>query len=434
MKTKGTENKRVNIVTLGCSKNQYDSECLAGQLLAQGKEAVHGQDGGIVLINTCGFIGDAKQESIDTILDYVEKKKSGAVGRIYVTGCLAQRYKAELAEELPEVDGFFSLEETRALLKELGVDYKTELVGERLLSTPKHYAYLKISEGCDRKCSFCAIPLIRGSHVSVPMERLVEEARILAGRGVKELILIAQDLTYYGLDLYKKQALADLLKELVKIDGIQWIRLHYTYPASFPEEVIDLIAAEPKICKYVDIPLQHISEKILRSMTRGAGKKKTNTLLARFREKIPGVAVRTTLIVGYPGETREDFEELLEWVKEQRFDRLGCFAYSEEEGTPAASLQDDVSEEEKQARVAEIMAAQQEISFELNQEKVGKTFRVLIDGEDEDFYIGRTQSDSPEVDNDVFIDKRAYRVPVGDFVKVNVTSAGLYDLFGIPVA
>lgn len=402
---------------------------MAGQGIGVGHEG----DGGIVVINTCGFIGDAKEQSINVILEQAERKRRGGIDRLYVTGCLVERYKQELSGEIPEVDGFYKLTELDALLTSLGADYRKELVGERMLSTPPHYAYLKISEGCDRACSYCAIPLIRGKHVSVPVEELVKEARKLAEKGVKELILIAQDLTYYGIDLYGKRRLADLVREIAKIDGIQWIRLHYAYPNGFPEDVLDVMASEPKVCKYLDIPLQHISDRILRSMKRGSTKKEVNALLDRIREKVPGVAIRTTLIVGYPGETQEEFVELKEWVASQRFDRLGCFAYSEEEGTSAAQLDDDVPQQEKERRLEELMELQKQISFELNEQKVGKTLKVLVDSENENVYMGRTEYDSPEVDNDVFIDKEKWRVPVGDFVKVEVTSAGLYDLFGVPV-
>lgn len=424
---------KINIITLGCSKNTCDSEALAGQLAGQGVGVGHEGDGGIVVINTCGFIGDAKEQSINVILEQAERKSRGEIERLYVTGCLVERYKQELSGEIPEVDGFYKLTELDALLTSLGADYRKELVGERMLSTPPHYAYLKISEGCDRACSYCAIPLIRGKHVSVPIEELVKEARKLAEKGVKELILIAQDLTYYGIDLYGKRRLADLIREIAKIDGIQWIRLHYAYPNGFPEDVLDVMASEPKVCKYLDIPLQHISDRILRSMKRGSTKKEVNALLDRIREKVPGVAIRTTLIVGYPGETQEEFVELKEWVAAQRFDRLGCFAYSEEEGTSAAQLEDDVPQQEKERRLEELMELQKQISFELNEQKVGKTLKVLVDSENENVYMGRTEYDSPEVDNDVFIDKEKWRVPVGDFVKVEVTSAGLYDLFGVPV-
>lgn len=435
MKTKENWRKQpaVNIITLGCSKNLYDSETLAGQLEKQGREVSHEGHGNIVVVNTCGFIGDAKEQSVNAILEQVERKRRGEIDRLYVSGCLSQRYMDELRVELPEVDGFYGVNDMKAILAVLGADYKKELAGERLLSTPRHYAYLKISEGCDRACSYCAIPLIRGKHISRPVEELIEEARILASRGVKELILIAQDLTYYGMDLYGRRRLSDLVRGIAEVDGIEWIRLHYAYPNGFPEDVLEVMASEPKVCKYLDIPLQHISDRILKSMKRGSTKEQINALLDKIREKVPGVALRTTLIVGYPGETPEEFEELKAWVREQRFDRMGCFAYSEEEGTSAAQLEDDVPDEEKQRRVEELMEVQREISLQKNEEKVGKTLRVLIDTEQPDVYIGRTEYDSPEVDNDVFIDREKYRVPTGGFVKVEVTSAGVYDLFGIPV-
>ncbi len=435
MKTKenGRKQPAVNIITLGCSKNLYDSETLAGQLEKQGREVSHEGHGNIVVVNTCGFIGDAKEQSVNAILEQVERKRRGEIDRLYVSGCLSQRYMDELRGELPEVDGFYGVNDMKAILAVLGADYKKELAGERLLSTPRHYAYLKISEGCDRACSYCAIPLIRGKHISRPVEELIEEARILASKGVKELILIAQDLTYYGMDLYGRRRLSDLVRGIAEVDGIEWIRLHYAYPNGFPEDVLEVMASEPKVCKYLDIPLQHISDRILKSMKRGSTKEQINALLDKIREKVPGVALRTTLIVGYPGETPEEFEELKAWVQEQRFDRMGCFAYSEEEGTSAAQLEDDVPDEEKQRRVEELMEVQREISLQKNEEKVGKTLRVLIDTEQPDVYIGRTEYDSPEVDNDVFIDREKYRVPTGGFVKVEVTSAGVYDLFGIPV-
>lgn len=435
MKTKenGRKQPAVNIITLGCSKNLYDSETLAGQLEKQGREVSHEGHGNIVVVNTCGFIGDAKEQSVNAILEQVERKRRGEIDRLYVSGCLSQRYMDELRVELPEVDGFYGVNDMKAILAVLGADYKKELAGERLLSTPRHYAYLKISEGCDRACSYCAIPLIRGKHISRPVEELIEEARILASKGVKELILIAQDLTYYGMDLYGRRRLADLVRGIAEVDGIEWIRLHYAYPNGFPEDVLEVMASEPKVCKYLDIPLQHISDRILKSMKRSSTKEQINALLDKIREKVPGVALRTTLIVGYPGETPEEFEELKAWVQEQRFDRMGCFAYSEEEGTSAAQLEDDVPDEEKQRRVEELMEVQREISLQKNEEKVGKTLRVLIDTEQPDVYIGRTEYDSPEVDNDVFIDREKYRVPTGGFVKVEVTSAGVYDLFGIPV-
>ncbi|HAD97650.1 MAG TPA: 30S ribosomal protein S12 methylthiotransferase RimO, partial [Cryomorphaceae bacterium] len=392
MRTKSLKKNKINIVTLGCSKNIYDSEVLMGQLKANGKQVGHEEDdGNIVVINTCGFIENAKQESINTILDFVERKEEGSVDRVFVTGCLSERYKPDLEKEIPNVDQYFGTRDLPKLLKALGADYKKELVGERLTTTPQHFAYLKIAEGCDRPCSFCAIPLMRGGHVSKPIEELVEESRKLAAKGVKELILIAQDLTYYGLDLYQKRELARLLKELVKVEGIEWIRLHYLFPTGFPEDVLDVIRDEPKVCNYIDIPLQHISDSVLKSMRRGTTFAKTNALLEKMREKVPGMAIRTTLITGYPGETEEDFRILKQWVKDTRFERLGCFTYSHEENTHAFKLEDDVPEEVKKTRAEEIMAIQQEISAELNQEKIGREFRVLVDRKEGDYFIGRTE-------------------------------------------
>ena len=367
MRTKSVGKKKINVITLGCSKNIYDSEILINQLKANNKEVVHEQKGDIVVINTCGFIDNAKEESIHTILECVKQKEKGIIEKIFVTGCLSERYKPDLEKEIPNVDQYFGTRELPLLLKALGADYKHELVGEKLITTPRHYAYLKISEGCDRPCSFCAIPLIRGKHISTPIEDLVKEAQSLARGGTKELILIAQDVTYYGLDLYKKRALADLLKELIKVEGIEWIRLHYAFPTGFPMDVLELMKNEPKICNYIDIPLQHICSDILKSMKRGTNKEKTNKLLTDFRSQVPDMAIRTTLIVGYPGETQEHFEELKNWIIEQRFDRLGCFSYSHEENTAAFSLEDSLSEKEKINRVNEIMEIQSQISWELNQ-------------------------------------------------------------------
>lgn len=429
MRTKSTGKKKINIITLGCSKNIYDSEVLMGQLKANGKEVVHEEHGDVVVINTCGFIDNAKEESVNTILDYVQLKEEGKVEKVFVTGCLSERYKPDLEREIPNVNQYFGTRDLPLLLKALGADYKHELVGERLTTTPRHYAYLKISEGCDRPCSFCAIPLMRGGHVSTPIENLVKEAQNLAKNGTKELILIAQDLTYYGLDIYKKRALADLLKELVKVEGIEWIRLHYAFPSGFPEDVLDVILNEPKICKYIDIPLQHISTDILKSMRRGTTKEKTNVLLAKFREKVPGMAIRTTLIVGYPGETEEHFQEMKEWIREQRFDRMGCFAYSHEENTHAYNLVDDVPEEVKNRRVEELMEIQSQISWELNQEKVGKQFRVLIDRKEGNYFVGRTEFDSPDVDNEVLIPAHDVYLPIGEFVQVEIESAEEFDLY-----
>ncbi len=421
------------MVTLGCSKNVYDSEVLMGQLKAGGKEVVHEKEGNIVVINTCGFINNAKEESINTILDYVQQKEAGLVDKVFVMGCLSERYKPDLEKEIPDVDQYFGTSELPALLKVLGADYKHELIGERLTTTPKNYAYLKISEGCDRPCSFCAIPLMRGAHISTPIEDLVTEAEKLAAKGVKELILIAQDITYYGLDLYKKRALADLLRALVKVEGIEWIRIHYAFPTGFPMDVLEVMKTEPKICNYLDIPLQHISDKILTSMKRGTTQEKTTKLLKKFREALPEMAIRTTLIVGYPGETEEDFQKLKDFVKAMRFDRLGCFTYSHEENTSAYELADDVPEEVKLQRANEIMELQSQISWELNQEKVGKTFRCLIDRKEGNYFVGRTEYDSPDVDNEVLIDAKKYYVKIGDFTDVKIIEAADYDLYGEPI-
>lgn len=422
------------MVTLGCSKNVYDSEVLMGQLKAGGKEVVHEKEGNIVVINTCGFINNAKEESINTILDYVQQKEAGLVDKVFVMGCLSERYKPDLEKEIPDVDQYFGTSELPALLKVLGADYKHELIGERLTTTPKNYAYLKISEGCDRPCSFCAIPLMRGAHISTPIDDLVTEAEKLAAKGVKELILIAQDITYYGLDLYKKRALADLLRALVKVEGIEWIRIHYAFPTGFPIDVLEVMKTEPKICNYLDIPLQHISDKILTSMKRGTTQEKTTKLLKKFREAVPEMAIRTTLIVGYPGETEEDFQALKDFVKAMRFDRLGCFTYSHEENTTAYELADDVPEEVKLQRANEIMELQSQISWELNQEKVGKTFRCLIDRKEGNYFVGRTEYDSPDVDNEVLIDAKKHYVKIGNFTDVKIIEAADYDLYGEPVA
>ena len=432
MRTRSIKKNVINVVTLGCSKNVYDSEVLMGQLKAGGKEVVHEQQGNIVVINTCGFINNAKEESINTILDYVQQKEAGLVDKVFVMGCLSERYKPDLEKEIPDVDQYFGTSELPALLKVLGADYKHELIGERLTTTPKNYAYLKISEGCDRPCSFCAIPLMRGAHISTPIEALVTEAEKLAAKGVKELILIAQDITYYGLDLYKKRALADLLRALAKVEGIEWIRIHYAFPTGFPMDVIEVMKEEPKICNYLDIPLQHISDPILASMKRGTTQEKTTKLLKKFREAMPEMAIRTTLIVGYPGETQSDFEALKSFVKEMRFDRLGCFTYSHEENTTAYELEDDVPEEVKLARANEIMEIQSQISWELNQEKIGKTFRCLIDRKEGNYFVGRTEYDSPDVDNEVLIDAKKHYVKIGDFVEVKIIDATDYDLYGEP--
>jgi ribosomal protein S12 methylthiotransferase rimO len=433
MRTRSIKKNTINVVTLGCSKNVYDSEVLMGQLKAGGKEVVHEKEGNIVVINTCGFINNAKEESINTILDYVQQKEAGLVDKVFVMGCLSERYKPDLEKEIPDVDQYFGTSELPALLKVLGADYKHELIGERLTTTPKNYAYLKISEGCDRPCSFCAIPLMRGAHISTPIEDLVTEAEKLAAKGVKELILIAQDITYYGLDLYKKRTLADLLRALVKVEGIEWIRIHYAFPTGFPMDVLEVMKTEPKICNYLDIPLQHISDKILTSMKRGTTQEKTTKLLTKFREAVPEMAIRTTLIVGYPGETEEDFQALKNFVKAMRFDRLGCFTYSHEENTTAYELADDVPEEVKLQRANEIMELQSQISWELNQAKVGKVFRCLIDRKEGNYFVGRTEYDSPDVDNEVLIDAKKHYVKIGDFTDVKITEAADYDLYGEPI-
>lgn len=430
MRTKSTGKKKINIVTLGCSKNVYDSEVLMGQLEANGKKVVHEEKGDIVVINTCGFIDNAKEESINTILEYVDLKNQGVVEKVFVTGCLSERYKPDLIREIPDVDQYFGTRDLPILLKHLGADYKHELVGERLTTTPKHYAYLKISEGCDRPCSFCAIPLMRGNHISTPIEKLVIETQKLAKKGVKELILIAQDLTFYGLDIYKKRALGELLQELIKVEGIEWIRLHYAFPTGFPEDVLDIIRTEPKICNYIDIPLQHINTELLKAMKRGTTFEKTNALLDKFREKVPDMAIRTTLIVGFPGETEEKFEELKQWVRDQRFDRLGCFTYSHEENTTAYVLEDIISDEEKQSRVEQIMEIQQQISWEKNQEKIGKTFKCIFDRKEGGYFVGRTEYDSPDVDNTVLVPAKDVYISIGEFANVKITSAEDFDLYG----
>ena len=430
MRTKTLKKNRINVVTLGCSKNVYDSEVLMGQLRASGKDVVHEQEGNVVVINTCGFINNAKEESVNTILHYMQKKEEGDVDKVFVTGCLSERYKPDLEKEIPNVDQYFGTTELPSLLKALGADYKHELIGERLTTTPKNYAYLKIAEGCDRPCSFCAIPLMRGKHKSTPIEDVVIEAEKLAANGVKELILIAQDLTYYGLDLYKKRNLAELLEHLVKVDGIEWIRLHYAFPTGFPMDVLDIMKREPKICNYIDIPLQHISDTILKSMRRGTTKEKTTKLLKEFRAKVPEMTIRTTLIVGYPGETEEDFQTLKEWVKDMRFERLGCFTYSHEENTHAYNLEDDVPEDVKLQRANEIMEIQSQISWELNQAKIGQEFKVVIDRKEGNYFVGRTEFDSPDVDNEVLIDATDTYLKTGEFTTVKIIEAEDFDLYG----
>lgn len=432
MKTKTLKKNKVNVVTLGCSKNLFDSEVMMNQLRANKFEVEHESktdDSEIVIINTCGFIDNAKQESIDTILRFAEAKEKGWVDKVYVTGCLSQRYKEDLEKEIPNVDAFFGTGQLPALLKTLNADYKKELIGERLLTTPSHYAYFKISEGCDRPCSFCAIPLMCGGHKSIPIEELVENAKSLAAKGVKELILIAQDLTYYGLDIYGKRNLAELIDKLAEVDGIEWIRLHYAFPSGFPLDVLKVIRERDNICNYLDIPLQHISDKILKSMRRGTTTQKTKDLIQKIREEIPGIAIRTTLIAGYPGETEEDFKLMEDWVRETRFDRLGIFTYSHEENTHAYQLDDNVPEEIKQERANKIMEIQSQISFELNQEKVGKVYKVLFDRVEGDYFVGRTEYDSPEVDNEVLLPKSEF-VRLGDFANVKIIRAEHYDLFG----
>ena len=424
--------KNINIITLGCSKNVYDSENIMGQLAYNGYNVTHNgnEQSDIVIINTCGFIHDAKQESIDTILSAIHDKQQGRIEKVFVTGCLSERYKDVLPEEIPEVDQYFGTHDMIELLKNFNVDYKHELIGERKLTTPSHFAYLKISEGCDRSCSFCAIPMIRGKHISRSIESLVLEAQKLAAKGVKELILIAQDLTFYGLDIYKKRRLNDLLKALVEVEGIEWIRLHYAYPTGFPEEVIDTIAKEEKICNYLDMPLQHINNDILKSMRRGHSREVTENLINKMRKQVPGVALRTTLIVGYPGETEEKFRELKEWVKASRFDRLGVFTYSHEENTHAGKLIDDVPEEVKRQRQEEIMDLQAQISFEKNQEKIGKTFKCLFDRKEGNYYVGRTEFDSPDVDNEVLVDAEKHYIEIGKFANIKIERAEEFDLFG----
>lgn len=433
MKTKTLRKNKVNVVTLGCAKNTFDSEVMMAQLKANKFEVEHeslNDDASIVIINTCGFIDNAKQESIDTILRYAEAKAEGLVDKVYVTGCLSERYKDDLEQEIPEVDAFFGTRDLPRLLKTLKADYKHELVGERLLTTPSHYAYFKIAEGCDRPCSFCAIPLMRGKHVSTPMDQLLTSAKKLATGGVKELLLIAQDLTYYGLDIYKKRNLAELIDKLSDVEGIDWIRLHYAFPSGFPMDVLDVMNNRSNVCNYLDMPLQHGSTKILQSMRRGITREKTEALVDQIRQKVPDIALRTTLIAGYPGETEADFDEMYRFVEDTRFDRLGIFTYSHEENTHAYSLTDDVPDEVKRQRADAIMELQSGISYELNQKKVGKTFDVLFDRAEGDYFIGRTEFDSPDVDNEILVKKSEGYVRLGDFAKVAVTSADHYDLYG----
>jgi len=433
MKTKTLKKNKVNVVTLGCSKNIVDSEVLMGQLKANNFDVEHESqknDSNIIIINTCGFIDNAKQESIDTILHYAEQKEKGKIDKLYVTGCLSERYKPELEKEIPLVDSYFGTRELPRLLKTLKADYKHELVGERLLSTPNHFAYFKISEGCDRPCSFCAIPLMRGGHISKPIEELVKEAALLAKNGTKELLIIAQDSTYYGLDIYRERKLAELLARLSDVNGIEWIRLHYAFPSGFPMEVLDVIRERENICNYIDMPLQHITDNMLKSMRRGTTKQKTVDLVNKIRDKVPGIAIRTTLISGYPGETEQDHEEMLQWVSDTKFDRLGIFSYSHEENTHAYNLEDNIPAEIKQERAEAVMAIQQEISLEKNKEKEGKTFKVLFDRKEGNSFIGRTEFDSPEVDNEVLVDATNTYLRVGDFANIKVSKATEFDLYG----
>ena len=438
MKVKSTKSPiikpRVNVVTLGCSKNTYDSEVLMGQLKGNQIDVVHEadrvQENDIIVINTCGFIDNAKQESIDTILQFSELKEQGKVGKVIVTGCLSERYTPELSAEITNVDAWFGTNDLQNLLTSVGANYKYELLGERLLTTPSHFAYFKIAEGCNRPCSFCAIPLMRGKHLSKPIEELVKEAKHLAKNGTKELILIAQDLTYYGLDLYNERKLADLMRHLSDVDGIEWIRLQYAYPSGFPMDILDVMNERSNICNYLDMPLQHISDNMLKSMRRGTTKQKTIDLVNQIRDKVPDIAMRTTLICGYPGESQQDFEEMLNWVEETKFDRLGCFTYSHEEKTHAYDLIDDVPQEVKEERVEAIMEVQQGISFDLNQQKVGNTYKVLIDKKEGDYFVGRTQFDSPEVDNEVLLHAADNYATTGSFVQVKIDRAEDFDLYG----
>ena len=433
MKTKTLNKNKVNVITLGCSKNVVDSETLMRQLKANNFEVEHKDeiiDCNILVVNTCGFIESAKKQSIETILKCVEAKQKGYIEKVYVTGCLSERYKDDLQKEIVDVDAWFGTKDLPRLLKTLKADYKHELIGERLLTTPVHYAYLKISEGCDRPCSFCAIPIMRGKHISIPMERIIDETKHLIKNGTKEIILIAQDLTYYGLDTYKKRNLAELLEKLSDVNGLEWIRLHYAYPSGFPMEALDVMRERKNICNYIDIPLQHISNNMLKSMRRGITKEKTMEVVEKIRERVPGIAIRTTLICGYPGETKQDHEEMVEWIKKSKFERLGVFTYSHEENTPAYSLKDNVPPKEKQRRADAVMKVQQKISAELNKKMIGKTFNVLFDKKEGNYFIGRTEFDSPDVDNTILVDAKKKYVRIGDFANVKITSAKEYDLIG----
>lgn len=437
MKAKGNQKTKVNIVTLGCSKNLVDSEVMLTQLRGNGIDTTHeaqNDDSNVVIINTCGFIDNAKQESVDTILRYVDAKEEGLVEKIYVSGCLSQRYKDDLEREIPQVDAFFGTRDLPAILKKFKADYKHELIGERLTTTNSHYSYLKIAEGCDRPCSFCAIPLMRGGHISRPIEELVKEAENLAKNGTKELLLIAQDSTYYGLDLYKKRNLADLMRNLSDVEGIDWIRLHYAFPTGFPMDVLDVMAERDNICNYLDIPLQHGSTKMLKLMRRGTTREKTEALLQEMRMRVPDIGIRTTLIAGHPGETEADFEDMVDFVEKTRFDRLGIFTYSHEENTHAFSMEDNVPDEVKQERANIVMDVQEGISREINEAKIGKTFKVLIDRKESGNFVGRTEHDSPEVDNEVLIDASKHYLRVGDFADIKINDAMEFDLYGEPVA
>ncbi len=433
MKTKGVKKNKINIVTLGCSKNLVDSEQIYTQLRANNLDVTHESakdDSSIVIINTCGFIDNAKQESIDTILRYADAKDNGLIDKLYVTGCLSHRYKDDLEKEIPTVDAYFGTNELPRLLKTLKADYKHELVGERLITTPSHYAYVKIAEGCDRPCSFCAIPLMRGTHVSQPMEVMVQQARNLVKKGTKELILIAQDLTYYGLDIYKKRALSDLLLQLSDVEGVEWIRLQYAYPAGFPLEVLDVMRERSNICNYLDMPLQHGSSEMLKRMRRGITREKTEALIDTIRERVPGITLRTTLIAGHPGETEAEFDEMYTFVEKMRFDRLGIFTYSHEENTYSHTFEDNVPDEVKQDRADAIMALQEGISYDLNQQKIGQTYKVLFDRKENGYFVGRTEADSPEVDNEVLVNAKDAYVRLGDFSEVKITDATEFDLYG----
>lgn len=433
MKTKGIKETNVNVVTLGCAKNLVDSEVLITQLAGNNIKVFHESNDpkqNVVIINTCGFIENAKQESIDTILRYAEAKNNGQIEKLYVTGCLSERYKAELEAEIPQVDAYFGTRELPALLKRFKADYKHELIGERTITTAPHYAYMKISEGCDRPCSFCAIPLMRGNHISRPMEELVHEAKSLATRGVKELLLIAQDSTYYGLDIYKDRKLADLMLHLSDVEGIEWIRLHYAYPSGFPDDILNVIRDRNNICNYLDIPLQHASSNILRLMKRGISKGKTQSLIEKIRDRIPEIAIRTTMLVGHPGETIQDYQELLDFIEKMRFERLGVFTYSHEEGTASYGLKDDISVKEKNQRAKDLMSLQEEISNEINQAKINTSMQVMIDRKESKYFIGRTEYDSPEVDNEVLIDASQNYLKIGDFSQIKIIDALPFDLIG----